>query len=72
MRVLRLMEDLLAIEAEEKYRLASSDRSHEQTLMPLRELTFLDRCEWLEYIFLVMPGPSRGGLQWNSLTKQFT
>jgi hypothetical protein len=33
MRVLRLMEDLLAIEAETKFLLAPSDRSYEQTLM---------------------------------------
>ena len=33
MRVLRLMEDLLAIEAETKFLLAASDRSYEQTLM---------------------------------------
>jgi hypothetical protein len=33
MRVLHLMEDLLAIEAETKFLLAASDRSHEQALM---------------------------------------
>ena len=33
MRTLRLMEDLLAIEAETKFLLASTDRSYEQTLM---------------------------------------
>ena len=33
MRVLRLMEDLLAIEAETKFLLTASDRSYEQTLM---------------------------------------
>src|ERR1051326_7928790 len=33
MRTLRLMEDLLAIEAETKFLLAASDRSYEQTLM---------------------------------------
>jgi hypothetical protein len=33
MRVLSFMEELLAVEAEAKYLLASSDRSHEQTLM---------------------------------------
>ena len=33
MRVLSLMEELLAIEAETKYLLAASDRSYEQTLM---------------------------------------
>ena len=33
MRVLNLMEDLLALEAETKYLLASSDRAFEQTLM---------------------------------------
>jgi len=33
MRVLRLMEDLLAIEAETKFLLTAKDRSHEQTLM---------------------------------------
>ena len=33
MRVVSFMEQLLAIEAEAKYLLASSDRSHEQTLM---------------------------------------
>jgi len=33
MRVLPFMENLLAIEAEAKYLLAASDRSHEQTLM---------------------------------------
>src|SRR5262249_53165385 len=33
MRALRLMEDLLAIEAETKFLLAASDRSYEQTLM---------------------------------------
>ena len=33
MRVLRLMEDLLALEAETKFLLAASDRSYEQTLM---------------------------------------
>lgn len=33
MRTLRLMEDLLAIEAETKFLLSASDRSHEQTLM---------------------------------------
>src|ERR1051326_7361137 len=33
MRVLRIMEDLLAIEAETKFLLTASDRSYEQTLM---------------------------------------
>ena len=33
MRTLRLMEDLLAIEAETKFLLAANDRSYEQTLM---------------------------------------
>ncbi len=33
MRVLRLIEELLAIEAEAKYLLAASDRSYEQILM---------------------------------------
>jgi len=33
MRVLRIMEDLLAIEAETKFLFAASDRSYEQTLM---------------------------------------
>jgi hypothetical protein len=33
MRVLRFMEDLLAIEAETKFLLAANDRSYEQTLM---------------------------------------
>ena len=33
MRTLRLMEDLLAIEAETKFLLAASDRSYEETLM---------------------------------------
>ena len=33
MRALRLMEDLLAIEAETKFLLTAKDRSHEQTLM---------------------------------------
>jgi hypothetical protein len=33
MRVMRLMEDLLAIEAETKFLLTAKDRSHEQTLM---------------------------------------
>ena len=33
MRTLRLMEDLLAIEAETKFLLTAKDRSHEQTLM---------------------------------------
>lgn len=33
MRTLRLMEDLLALEAETKFLLAGKDRSHEQTLM---------------------------------------
>ena len=33
MRTLRFMEDLLAIEAETKFLLAASNRSHEQTLM---------------------------------------
>src|SRR6185369_11148429 len=33
MRALRLMEDLLAIEAETKFLLTASDRSHEQKLM---------------------------------------
>src|ERR1044071_10181664 len=33
MRALRLMEDLLAIEAETKFLLAASDRNYEQTLM---------------------------------------
>src|ERR1041384_1895657 len=33
MRVLRIMEDLLAIEAETKFLLTATDRSYEQTLM---------------------------------------
>jgi len=33
MRTLRLMEDLLAIEAETKFLLTAKDRSYEQTLM---------------------------------------
>ena len=33
MRVLRFMEDLLALEAETKFLLAAGDRSYEQTLM---------------------------------------
>src|ERR1044071_10255386 len=33
MRVLRIMEDLLAIEAETKFLLTASDRTYEQTLM---------------------------------------
>lgn len=33
MRTLRIMEDLLALEAETKFLLADGDRSHEQTLM---------------------------------------
>src|ERR1044072_6212321 len=33
MRTLRIMEDLLALEAETKFLLSASDRSHEETLM---------------------------------------
>jgi len=46
MRTLRVMEDLLAIEAETKFLLSAGDRSHEQTLMQellriFREAEFL-------------------------------